>query len=95
MSNFEYIAAARYPLNSDKMSNRDTLQMRSDYIASLRECKVRPVYFAKTVAGDMSCSCEPLTIDDTKGWQTVKAHGYKTKKTRGAKQEYTEIYEIN
>lgn len=73
MSNtFETMAAARYPITSSIYSKSDILQMRSDYVAGLRECKARPVYFARTVAGDLPCLCEPLTIDDTKGWQTVK-----------------------
>jgi len=92
MSNtFEYIAAARYPITNGTQSKNEILQLRSDYIAGLRECKLRPVYFARTAAGDIPCLCEPLTTDDSKGWQTVK-HAY-VKKTRPSKREYTEIYD--
>jgi len=91
------MAAARYPITSSIYSKSDIIQLRSDYVAGLRECKARPVYFARTSAGDLPCLCEPLTLDDTKGWQMVK-HGRgsngRASKSRVTK-EYTETYDTN
>jgi hypothetical protein len=91
------MAAARYPITSSIYSKSDIIQLRSDYVAGLRECKARPVYFARTSAGDLPCHCEPLTLDDTKGWQMVK-HGRgsngRASKSRVTK-EYTETYDTN
>lgn len=66
-SNFEMIASARYPLQSQR-------RLREDYIFALQQCKSNPAYFVRMPNGldDHPALNEPLMEDDTKGWITVK-----------------------
>lgn len=81
-TNFETMAKQRYPFTNDNQHNLHMVQLRTDYVAALYECKARPAYTIISPWGEFFCKTEPLMPDDTKGWQTVKAHGRQTNKKR-------------
>jgi hypothetical protein len=81
--NFERMAKQRYPfINGHNEHNLQMVQMRTDYIAALYDCKIRPAYSVISPWGEFVCSSEPLMPDDTKGWQTVRSHGRSSGKKR-------------
>jgi hypothetical protein len=83
MSSFETMAKQRYPfINGNNEHNLKMVQMRTDYVAALYDCKTRPAYRVISPWGEFVCSSEPLMPDDTKGWQTVRSHGRSSGKKR-------------
>ena len=82
-SNFEKMAKERYPFTGDNQHNLRMAQLRTEYVAALYECKARPAYILHSPWGQFYCASEPLMPDDTRGWQTVKAHGRSGKKRSG------------
>lgn len=66
-SSFQMLAAARYPLPSQR-------RLHDEYIVALQRCKSHPVYYAilPNGLGDHPALNEPLMEDDTKGWITVR-----------------------
>lgn len=65
-SNFEMLAFARYPLQSQR-------RIREDYIHALEQCRVSPAYHVVLPTGDRyPAHCEPLMEDDSKGWTTIR-----------------------
>lgn len=100
-SNFEMMAKQRYPFTGDSSARGQALstafsgsdnehnlrmaQLRTDYIAALRECKSRPAFTLITPWGEFFCTSEPLMPDDTRGWQTVRSHGRTSGKKRSSR----------
>lgn len=74
---FDRLAAARYPFNGNRDHDIYQREMRRDYIAALWQCKTTPAYYIDNQLGRFSAHCEPWMSDDNKGW--VKVSGKKRK----------------
>jgi len=79
---FDKMAKERYPFTNDREHNQHMTQMRSEYIAALRECKTRPAYSLITPWIEYPCASEPLMSDDTKGWTKVSYTRQKKRRAR-------------
>jgi hypothetical protein len=66
-SKFETMAKERYPfINGHNEHNLKMVQMRTDYVAALYDCKARPAYTIISPWGEFFCSSVSLIIGVTK-----------------------------